>query len=313
MAQRPPSRPEFRLRPFDASVPVGERGFLVQGETRLAEAWLQPSDVLCVVRPDTDATPPRGLAVLEPRTPGHPMLGRAAANALSGLPSGLPCDRGRWRVGGTVRALWRRGLWRGPAPVDTGNAPSVPRFVHVRVPQAALALARSLRPPRPGASLALADPDASGRLAEDIAARLGPTSRIERRDPVEVRVQAWLPLSAQGAAALAREISGQFRVAVAVAVADHPDDARAGAEALGPDEFLWGVPGQRFSVFRAPRPRPAGAAPEAPAPLLARAGAAPEAPAPLLARVGAPAAPVRPEGAPAGPVQLGLFDRQRAA
>jgi len=297
MVQRPPSRPEFRVRPLEGSVPVGECGFLVQGETRLAEAWLQPSDVLCVVRPDTDATPPRGLAVLEPRTPGHPMLGRAASNALTGLPSGLPCDRGRWRVAGTVRALWRRGLWRGPAPVDPGNAPSVPRFVHVRVPQAALALARSLRPPRPGTSVALADPDASGRLAEDIAARLGPTARIERRDPVEVRVQAWLPLGAARAAVLAREISGRFRVAVAVAVADHPDDARAGAEALGPDEFLWGVPGQRFSVFRAPRSQPEAAAGEAPA----------------LAPVGAPQAPPPSEGAPAGPVQLGLFDRQRAA
>ena len=282
MVQRPLPRPEFRVRPFDGSVPVGERGFLVQGEVQLPEGWLKSSDILCVVDPDTDATPPRGLAVLEPRTPGHPMLGRAASNALAGLPSGLPCDRARWRVGGTVRAIWRRGLWRGPAPAEAGSASGTPRFVHVRVPQAALALARSLREPRPGVPVALADPFASSRLADDLAARLGPTARIERHDPVEVRVQAWLPVSPASAAALAREISGQFRVAVSVAVADHPDDARAGAEALGPDEFLWGVPGRRFWVFRAPR-------------------------------LEAPASEPRAEAVPAGPVQLGLFDSQRAA
>ncbi|MBN1335683.1 MAG: hypothetical protein JXB39_06955 [Deltaproteobacteria bacterium] len=300
------ARPEFRIRPFDGSTPVGERGFLVQGESRLAEGWLQPSDILCVVLPDTDASAPRGLAVLEPRTPGHPMLGRATSHSLAGLPSGLPCDRARWRVGGTVRAIWRRGLWRGPVPVDTESPPSSARFVYVRVPQAALALARSLRPPRPGASLALADPDASGRLAEDIAARLGPSARVERRDPVEVRVQAWLPVTPAGAAALAREISGQSRLAIALAVADHPDDARAGAEALGPDELLWGVPGRRFSVFRAPRtPAAPLASPLGPEPVAAvpPAGAAPS-----VAEAG-PAAPPTP----GGPVQLGLFDAQRAA
>ncbi len=331
----PPSRrsPVFRLRSLPLRPPVGQAAYQAHGDASLPELEVRSSDVLCV----SPGSAGGAIQVLEPQTPGHPMLGHRPNGKLRSLPANLPCSDSLWAPVGSVVAIWRRGLSSqpGPAPLGiAGHGGSIPtrRAVCVRIPQAALALVRAEHPelmgaqlqaaPQPGGtvlvfpgSAASARPVAQAsahdlqNLADQLALALGPGAVIQSVSAAEVSVTIQRELDLAGASVMARSIARRVRLPLAVAVADTDTQALQLAGSLGGDQLLFLLP-------------PAASKPVA-SPAAFRLGSAPvlqaSAPRPPALVSSAPAAwagaasssPRRP--AQPGAVQLSLFDRAEAA
>jgi len=277
------------------------------------------------------------LEVLEPLSSGHPMLGRTHDGQLRALPADLPCSSDFWASAGGVSAVWRRGLWQPDAssialrsatsarPGAVAVAPPRRRALCVRVPAAALALARSQRPEWlgsplqsapstggvlvfPGSEPAQTDhPQATDvqpaqlvALAKQLVDVLGSGADIKRADAEEVVITAHRSLHLSRAAALLRRLSGRVRLPVSIAVADSPETAFALANSLGAGQLLFvpRVAAHHSLVGQVAAPTPAPAAPVA-----GVAGGTS-----LVASVRTEP----PEGAPEA-VQLSLFDRLEAA
>jgi len=297
---------------------VGQRAFVVHGQAELPELRLRSGDVLCA----SDQPGQGALEVFQPLSPGHPMLGREVDGRLHSLPANLPCSAARWSSVGAVCAVLRRGLWDpaslrsgvGPLPeapaCSSADAPL--RSLCVRIPSAALALARRDRPEWLGRSLQLrqepggsvlvfpgatagrqsgraaavtegslpsepdgwSDPEQLPRLADALAHLLGPGAQVELVSAVELRVSVQRQLSLLHAERLARQLAGQLRLPLCLAVADTAAQARALAAMLQPDQLFFQLPGSPFQVAEAPctlpgfdlprrAPRPASVAPAA--------------------------------------------------
>jgi hypothetical protein len=323
--------PVFRLRPLPVRPPLGQRAYLAHGDASLPQLLVRSGDVLCV---STDQAED-GLEVFEPRSPGHPMLGQRAGAELRSLPANLPCSGSLWASVGAVAAIWRRGFASQPSTPASASQPSaaVRRALCVRLPQPALALARAEHPHLMGAQLQASPQEggsvlvfpgrdldaapvaqASARelsaLAEQLAALLGPGSRVVEASADQIVVTAWRELSLPMATLLARSMARQLRLPISVVAAQGLEQAQLLAGGLGPDQLLWLVP---------PPARPAVVA-AAPRPVAHRRPALVPAPVPPeLPRASASAWPSPPaisDGKPAsqpGAVQLGLFDRAEAA
>ncbi len=319
----------FRLRPLGVQPPVGRWAFTAHGDALLPGVSVRSNDVLCVsAGPDAGA-----LQVLEPQTPGHPMLGHRYRGELRTLPANLPCSDSLWSPVGSVTAIWRRGLSSlgRPSSPAAPSAASPRRAVCVRVPQAALALVRAERPelmstqlqaaPQPGGTVLVfpgsatdAAPVAQAtarqlqELADSVALALGPGAQIQSVSASDVCVTAWRSLDLSAASRMARSLVRKLRLTLSVAVADSPEAALQHALSLGGDQLLYALPPQpgaspvQAPVAQAVRPVAAS-----------RPSLVPRRP-PVW--VGAPAAPQRPVPMPSaveGTAQLGLFDRAEAA
>jgi len=322
----------FRLRPLAVQPPVGQWAFTAHGDALLPDVVVRSNDVLCV-----SADPAGGsLQVLEPQTPGHPMLGHRFRGELRTLPANLPCSDSLWSPLGSVAAIWRRGLSSLPTlgrPVSPSEPSSTAprRAVCVRVPQAALALVRAERPelmstqlqvaPQPGGTVLVfpgsaADSapvaQASARqlqaLADQIALALGPGAQVQSVSASDVCVTAWRALDLPAASHLARSLTRKLRLTLSVAVADSPELALQHALSLGGDQLIFALPAQP-GASPALAPSSAAARPIAPSlPSLV--------PSQPPVWVGAPSSPRSPVVVPpaaVGAVQLGLFDRAAAA
>ncbi len=315
----------FRLRPLASRPPFGQRAFQAHGHASLPSLQVRSDDVLCV---STDLA--RGaVLVLEPQSPGHPMLGHRSRGELRSLPADLPCSDSLWQPVGSVAAVWRRGLSSIPADIgvgaDASPAVGLPhRAVCIRVPQAALALVRAERPElmsaqlraasQPGGDVlvfpgaaAAARPVAQAsmsqlrELAQQLAQALGSTASVQSVSASELCVTARLPVDLAGADRLARSLSRRLRLPLALAVADSADAALSAASSLGADQLLWVLP----PTPRAESRRPSAAAVR---PVLV--------PPPVPTWSPAVPAPRRRSATPAAAsesVQLGLFERSEAA
>ncbi len=337
-SERPPIQPRrdhvFRLRPFAGQTPVGERAFQAHGHASVAGLSLRTGDVLCAAA----AAPLGGVQVLEPRTPGHPMLGHQHRGELRGLPANLPCSDALWSPVGAVRAVWRRELSSSAGPI----APTHPavvgggasrRSLCVRLPQAALALVRAEQPElrgRPlqasaqpggtvlvfpgaqleGQPLAQASSAALSGLAAQLLEALGAGAELRVVSAREILVTAHRELDLAGATHLARSLSRRLRLPLAVAVADDQEQAAELARALGEDQLLWLLPPSAQAAPAAqPSPEPRPAAVVAPDPRPVFAGAAPRPAASAWPSVRRRAA----HSGSAAPAQLSLFAPAEAA
>lgn len=337
--QSAPRSPVFRLRPSPLRPPFGQWAYLAHGDASLPDLSVRSGDLLCVSA-DLAGGP---VQVLEPQSPGHPMLGHRPQGQLRSLPANLPCSDALWAPAGSVVAIWRRGFSAssGLAPLGSScstpqAAPALRRAVCVRVPQAALALVRSQRPELMGAQLQAA-PQPSGTvlvfpgsaaqarpvgqasqrelqaLADQLALALGPGARVHAVSGAEVCLTAWRDLDLPGAALLARSIARQLRLPLAVAVADSPSQALDIAGSLGGDQLLFLFPPAAASkpaaASRDARPVPPLAAVQPSSPSSRASFPAP----PALVPSPVPSWPARPGSARRGPaqpmsVQLGLFE-----
>lgn len=328
--------PVFRLRSLPVRPPLGQRAYLAHGDASLSQLSVRSGDVLCVATDHGD----EGLEVFEPRSPGHPMLGRRSGTDLRSLPADLPCSSSLWVPVGAVAAIWRRGFASQPGPATAAPAPSssapLRRAVCVRLSQPALALARADHPhlmgaqlqaaPQPGGSVLVfpgsgdAQPVAQASaadlqaLADQLALLLGPGARVVEASPAGITVTAWRQLSLPMATLLARSAARQLRLPISVVVADSLEQAQGLAGGLGGEQLLWLVPpaGRVSSVASAS----VAVAPSCPAPVPAPPALVP-APAPSeLPRPRASAWPT-PHPSSADPqhgvVQLSLFDHAHAA
>jgi hypothetical protein len=330
--------PVFRLRALPIRPPVGQRAFVAHGHAGLSQLAVRSGDVLCVATHPAGA----GLEVFEPRSPGHPMLGRRSGADLRSLPADLPCSSSLWVPVGAVAALWRRGFASQPAPSVSLPA-STPaavaplrRAVCVHLSQPALALARADHPhlmgaqleaaPQPGGSVLVfpgggdAQPvaQASARdlraLADQLAQLLGPGARVVQATPAGITVTAWRQLTLPMATVLARSMARQLRLPISVVVADSLPQAQGLVGTLGGEQLLWLLPPVASARVAAPAAVPAALPHPAPAPpALVPAPAPPQLPRPRVSAWPTPH-PSRVAADPQpGALQLSLFDHAHAA
>jgi len=238
---------------------VGEQAYLVHGSASLVEFQLRQDDVLCV---STSAGMPFDAAwpsVFEPRTMGHPMLGRCEAGRLLSLPAGLPCTADHWSLRGAAVAVWRRGIWGQGAgevlaapvvssPVQAGPRRSWALCVLVPRPaQAAQAIVapsqESLGPSQEPQGQPPQSRDPLQGLAARLADALGAGAVIERDDEEQIRVVGRREIPFTQIAGLAKSLYGLARLPLSVAVAEREGEARDAASRLGPDELLVLLPG----------------------------------------------------------------------
>ncbi len=276
--------PLFRIRHATTPPPVGDLAFVAHGSASLPRVHISDGDILCVASSLTDP----GLCVLGPRTYGHPMLGRRGRKGLLAEPSGLPASALRWQVTGIIIAVKRSAstAWLANSHArdrsSSAQRASPERFVCVRIPQAALALARRNEPRLMGRPLVLfhAAPEPVAMHISVEASKLGispgtPISRI-RRDfprvqlrPIDRAASRDLRAVLQGALgsncdisvtpegglhararlptghenALFQGLSGWTRLPLATGIASTPAAALAAARRILPGESLEILPG----------------------------------------------------------------------